>query len=55
MNKNELTIKNMKDGRYELHCPICKISIVPEMPMPIDEFLAFLNKFEREHNHKEPS
>lgn len=44
-------IKNMPDGRYELYCPECGISVIPELPCPMDKFLAILNQFSSEHNH----
>lgn len=49
--ETELTIKNMKDGRYEIHCPVCKISIVPGLPCPVDRFAEIMQKFERDHAH----
>lgn len=47
-----LTIRNMKDGRYELHCGICEVSIVPDMPCPTDKFMKHLDEFERGHAHQ---
>ena len=51
MNSTELVVKNMQDGRYELHCPVCRISVVPELPCPMDKFLGILERFEKEHDH----
>lgn len=48
----EPTIKNMQDGRYELHCPVCKISLVPELPCPMDKFIAIVEQFTKDHDHE---
>lgn len=51
MKLNQPTVKNMEDGRYELNCPVCGISIVPDIPCPLDKFVKIIKKFTRDHSH----
>ena len=48
----EPVMKNLPDGRYELHCPVCRESVIPPLPMPIDEFVAYVKRFGQAHKHK---
>jgi hypothetical protein len=36
----EPVIKNLTDGRYELHCPVCGESVIPPLPCPIECVLS---------------
>lgn len=47
----EPVIKNMKDGRYELHCPVCGESVIPPLPLPMDEFSRYIKRFQAAHKH----
>jgi len=42
-------IKNLPDGRYELHCPVCGESMIPPLLLPIDAFTAYIKRFEAAH------
>ena len=48
---SQAVVRNMQDGRYELYCPVCKISLVPELPCPLDAFLGIVNQFTEDHSH----
>lgn len=47
----EPVMKNLPDGRYELYCPVCGESVIPPLPLPMDEFVAHIKRFERAHKH----
>ena len=47
----EPVMKNLPDGRYELHCPVCGESVIPPLPLPIVEFTAYIKRFQRAHKH----
>jgi rRNA maturation protein Nop10 len=47
----EPVIKNMTDGRYELHCPVCGESVIPPLPCPIECFVGYIKRFEAAHKH----
>ncbi|MCC6603066.1 MAG: hypothetical protein IT327_07645 [Anaerolineae bacterium] len=47
----EPVMKNLSDGRYELHCPVCGESVIPPLPLPIDAFVGYIKRFEAAHKH----
>ncbi len=47
----EPVMKNMLDGRYELHCPVCGESVIPPLPCPMPEFVAYIKRFQKKHKH----
>lgn len=47
----EPVMKNMPDGRYELHCPVCGESVIPPLPLPMDEFARYIKRFQKAHKH----
>jgi len=47
----EPVIKNMTDGRYELHCPVCGESVIPPLPLPVDAFTGYIKRFQAAHKH----
>jgi len=46
-----LVMRNREDGSYELRCGICRIAVVPDLPITIDDFLALIAKFSEKHQH----
>lgn len=51
MSDDHLFVRNMDDGRYELLCLVCRISLVPHLPMSVTEFVKAMKTFEREHKN----
>jgi hypothetical protein len=47
----EPVIKTLPDGRYELHCPVCRESVIPPLPSPMTEFTAYIKRFQKRHKH----
>jgi cold shock CspA family protein len=39
------------NGRYELHCPVCGLSVIPPLPCPIDVFTGYIERFQKAHKH----
>lgn len=44
-------MKNLPDGRYELHCPVCGEGFILPLPCPIDQFTAYIKRFQKAHKH----
>lgn len=47
----ELVTRNLHDGRYELHCPVCGESVIPPLPCPVDVFTGYIKRFQAAHKH----
>lgn len=49
--KNRHILLKTNNGRYELHCAICKTVAVPGLPIAVEEFSKLANEFISQHAH----
>lgn len=44
-------MRTLPDGRYELHCFKCGMSLIPDLPISVADMIELVNGFDFFHRH----
>jgi len=48
---DHLVMRNRADSNYELYCYICRVALILDLPISMDDFVTLTEKFSHQHRH----